>query len=248
MLDTLLGYAQVLPGVATQVAPYFAGYAALFLSAWILGPRLFPSCAALDDPGRGYWSSSAMSMVNGFILSYMCLTECASSGIHLTSDFHFTTPSSYRIVHCLLGYILVDLCALLKWRKAWKPWVYFLHHGLAIWGYVACSAHGICHNCAVPVVLAEGTAPFANGRWFLSTAKLKQTTLYNVNGVMILVSWFFLRVYLLGWLGWQRLHVQSDTFFALGQPTVAAFLTCFALGYALQVWRDHTLQKESLSR
>ena len=41
---------------------------------------------------------------------------------------------------------------------------------------------------------------------------------------------------MLGWLLWQRVYVQSEAFFGLGQPLVGAFLVIFGLMYALQIY------------
>mgnify|MGYP006165232413 CR=1 FL=1 len=228
--------AQNLPGVARAAAPWAACYAAIFICARAAGPHLFAHCKALDGPGRGYWASAAMSVVNGVVLPYLSLKEYAASGIHTSGDFHFTTPGSYAVIYILLGYIAVDSCAIVYYRKAWKPYAFYFHHAATLVGFTVMAVSGLFHNCAVLVVLTEATAPFVHGRWFLSKAGLKQTTLYVVNAVLILLSWFVLRVVMLGWLLWQRVYVQSEAFFGLGQPIVGAFLVIFGLMYALQIY------------
>lgn len=225
-----------LPGVARATAPWVACYAAIFICARVAGPHLFAHCKALDGPGRGYWASSAMSVVNGIILPFLSLKEYATSGIHTSGDFHFTTPGSHTMIYILLGYIAVDSCAIVYYRKAWKPYALYVHHSATLIGFTVMAAGGIFHNCAVFVVLTEGTALFVHGRWFLSKAGLKQTTLYVVNAVLILFSWFALRVVMLGWLLWQRVYVQSEAFLGIGQPTVGAFLVIYGLMYALQIY------------
>lgn len=223
--------------VAVLAAPWVAGYTALYFASLLLGPLLFAHCHALDEPGRAFWASSICSTVNGVLLTALALNLCITEGWHHSADFRRTSPGSHMLCHAMLGYALTDVAVLLYYWKAWKPSSLVVHHAIVIGAWGACATEGILHNCAVPVSLSEGTALFANLRWFLSTAGLKQTLLYKLNGCAILVLWFVLRVYLLGWIGWHRLGpAQRPAFLALGQPTVGIFLTFYLASYTQQLY------------
>ena len=114
-------------------------------------------------------------------------------------DLTRTTPASQRTFEAFIGYILADSVWLLKNRKKWSgTTVYLWHHGasFACWGLVA--QRGQAHGLGVALLLVEATAPFVNGRWFLSTLGHKSGALYMANGVLMALSFFALRVVFMG--------------------------------------------------
>ncbi len=101
------------------------------------------------------------------------------------------------------------------------------------WGM--CASTGMCHNIGAPALLFEATAPFTNGRWFLSKAGMKDTTLYVVNGVLMLLSFFLLRVLFNIWLMIQRFYVQREAFGKLALAMQVTLAICYLINLVLQL-------------
>ena len=139
----------------------------------------------------------------------------------------------------MCGYTFYDLWPLLWHRKdeGWKGGVgmYVVHHvcTLASWGTAAASGYG--HNVVVIVLFLEATGPFVNLRWFLSTHGLKDTTLYIVNGIIMFVLFFLLRVVFNWWIAITRFYVQRDAFFAQPGYIIACNLTLYPINLLLQL-------------
>ena len=106
------------------------------------------------------------------------------------------------------------------------------------------SSAGVAHCFVMVPLLSEATAPFINGRWFMSQLRLKNNPLYLLNGIAIVVLWFLVRLLLILWLGWQHFWVWREPFnaqVALAHRAVLAML--YVPGAALQfMWFGKILQ------
>ena len=115
--------------------------------------------------------------------------------------------------HALLGYTLFDSCVLYAHRHddAFKSGVkaFAFHHFVTVIGWAIPCLFGVCHNVATPMLLTEGTSPFVNGRYFLSKAGFKETLLYKINGVLILVLWIVLRIIYIAWVAYSTLWTRQ---------------------------------------
>ena len=86
--------------------------------------------------------------------------------------------------------------------------LYAVHHAGSILAWGLCAVSGYAHVIAVPALLFEATAPFVNGRYFLATAGLKESLLYRVNGVLMFLSFFVVRIVFNWWLYLSRFWWQ----------------------------------------
>jgi len=104
-------------------------------------------------------------------------------------------------------------------------WIYVLHVDFA-------------HNFACIVCLIEFTTPLLALRWWMASSRLKTHPLYIVNGLLILLSWWALRIALyvgfLGWKVWLLLHRdfsrhESPLIVAWGVAAGLQILWCYKL-------------------
>jgi hypothetical protein len=101
---------------------------------------------------------------------------------------------------------------------------------------------GFAHSVAICAMLTEATTPFINQRFFFDKAGMKSGSLYLVNGLLMTVLWFILRVLMFGWLGW-RLFLMREGIMALPFVHRAVALSSYVVGYALQLfWFDKILR------
>ena len=99
--------------------------------------------------------------------------------------------------------------------------------------------HG--HAVAVGLILCEATAPFVNGRWFLSVLKMMDGPIYYANCAAMAVSFFALRIVWMGWLIVRNIIVLRSDFFALPISTVALVFFGVVVGYPMQVMWFHKI-------
>jgi hypothetical protein len=168
----------------------------------------------------------------------MPLAYSAMKPFWQSEDLTLTTTASVQCCDIFLGYLMADSVNLLWYLKSWPgSGAYVWHHGSALlcWGVMRVRGH--VHMNAVGLLLCEGTAPFVNGRWFLATLNMKDGLLYMINGVILVLSFFLLRVVLMGWVFLRTLVVLRTPFLAL--PTSSQLIVVFGVcvGYPLQlVW------------
>lgn len=224
--------------VAASIAPWTAAYALLFVALRASGPRLFVYVQQLDDGELSYWCASVCSLVNGIVLSVLTVVACSEADLWSTSDFFRTSDLTYRSIHALLGYILVDSVVLFSNRHhktfASGFGAFAFHHAATVVGWVPPCVFGVLHSVVVPMLLTEATAPFVNGRYFLSKAGHKETLLYKLNGVLIFLSWIVFRLVFVGWLIWQVATVRLDAFLALPTWLVGLYIVLLVAGWGLQ--------------
>merc|ERR1711871_1930270 len=113
--------------------------------------------------------------------------------------------------------------------------MYTVHHVASLLSWGIAGATGLLHNVLVPILLLEATGPFTNMRWCLHTAGYKETKTYIVNGVMMFLSFFVLRVVFNWWLWFQRVVMQHEEVMVL--PPYIKFLTwcLFPVNLVLQL-------------
>lgn len=226
--DTLMAQDVVKPTLAWAVF-----FASVYFTSRLVSPALFAHVKGMNASDRSYWAASVVSTVNGAITAPLAW-KAALHG----ADVGFDVTNSWSVTACnvMLGYTTWDSMLLIWHRNEWKGLgMYFVHHfgALSSWGAGAFS--GLGHNLVVPVLYLEATAPFTNLRWVLSAAGLKDTTLYIVNGFMMFLSFFILRICFNWWLFLQRVWVQRDTFGELPLWFRFIVLTLFPVNLMLQM-------------
>jgi hypothetical protein len=217
--------------------PWAGFYGAIYAISRLAGPALFSHARKLDDPTLSYWAASVVSTANSLVIVPMAIAAGRPAGLFaFDASFTAATPLSTMCCQALVGYTLWDALPLIYYRKEWGSFgMYMVHHIGAALGWGMCAITGVGHNFAVPALLFEATAPFTNGRWFLSTAGLKETRLYIANGVGMALSFFVLRIVYNLWIVSVRFGWQAAEFYAAAPGwMLAACYPLYAVNLALQ--------------
>ena len=194
----------------------------------------------VDKPTAAYWAASAVSIIHSLII--VPLAYMAMGPFWFSDDLQLSTPASNRAIDVFVGYIMADSIPLLRHRKEWAGSdVYIWHHATAfvVWGLMGVRGHG--HAVAVGLLLCEATAPFVNARWFLSMLNRKEGLLYMVNGGLMAVSFFVLRIVMMGWLLFRNGIYLHAKFFSLPFSTVAVVIAGCGIGYPMQIFWFHKI-------
>ena len=236
VIDELKGIPIELFTAAQSAAPYVLFFLACFVACSFTAPK------KLDQPTAHYWASSIVSTIHGAII--VPLAYEAMVPFWWSNDLRLTTEASKRCLDIFIGFTLADCGPLLWNRKAWPGVnVYFWHHGSALLYWGLSRARGQTHAVAVGLLLCEATAPFTNGRWFLSELNMKDGLLYIVNGAMMMISFLFLRIILFGWLLFRNMVILNGELLSLPYTTIAVTLFGFVVGYPMQwLWFSKIVQ------
>lgn len=91
------------------------------------------------------------------------------------------------------------------------------------------------------LLLCEATAPFVNARWFLLILNREHTLLYLVNGILMTVCFFVLRIVFMGGLFVYNEVYLHASFLTLPPSTVAVVFLGSVIGYSLQIFWFHKI-------
>ena len=223
----------------TACGTWFVAYAATFCIARYASPLLFQSCEKqLDSAQQSFWVSHVTSTINGVVVTVLgvgAMLEMPT--LWNGGDIEASSPLSFMGCHALLGYMAFDTVCIAYYHDSWPASSAFLvHHVAALCGWGAPALTGFCHDVAVPLLLCEATSPLLNLAYFMRTAGLKSNPLYAVNGAVILVAWFVLRIWLVAFIAWNRIFVHADQFWTMPQYLLVLFSIVYGLSAALQVF------------
>ncbi len=69
-----------------------------------------------------------------------------------------------------------------------------LHHFVSIVAFYCCTNAGVFPFIALFRLTSEGSTPFLNLRWILLSTNRKETKLYVINGLLLFISFFLVRI------------------------------------------------------
>ena len=219
--------------VLTASLQWSVFYSGVFFASRLLAPLAFTHCAKLDSTNLSYWAESVVSTANAIVLTPMAIKASLELALFdLSTPFTVSSPLTVFACAAMIGYTIWDLFTIIYYRKEWGGFeMYIVHHFGSISAWGLCAVTGYAHVIAVPALLMEVTGPFVNGRYFLSTAGLKDTTLYTVNGVMMFLTFLIFRVVFNWWLYLSRFWWQ----FSLMWQCPVALVICFNLLYPVNL-------------
>jgi hypothetical protein len=143
-----------------------------------------------------------VSSVHGVVVSAVGFYVLATQEELYVQGYAYETPESRLCVAIVVGYLISDMYLGLTHMEWPGSEMMLFHHVLGIFSMIYTAVHHIGTGMVVCIVVLEATSPFVNFRWFFEKNGLKQTSpiLYIVNGVMITLSWFLLRICFYGWM------------------------------------------------
>ena len=180
-----------------------------------------------------------VSTVNSFVLTPMALQAMSESSLlDPQTSFYVGTPWTTQCCLAMVGYTVWDLLTILYYRNQWSGFVmYIVHHFGTIGAWGTCASTGLAHCIAVPSLMMEATGPFVNGRYFLSTAGLKDTKLYLLNGALMFLSFFGIRIVYNWWIYLLRFWWQRALMWELPTGVVLIFNVLYPVNLSLQmIW------------
>lgn len=222
-----------------NVFAWFVAFHLLYRASKVFSPMIAPetySNLRKKDPNEAdYWDSCVVSAVHGIFISalgfYVLMEEDVIGG-----GYTYETPLSRLCTYIITGYLFNDMILCLTHRMWPGLGMLLFHHILGVY----CTTYSLYTHygsgLVVLTVVVEATAPFVNGRWFLDKLGWRNTTLYLVNGMIITVTWFLLRILFMGWYLYIFAYEKWGELVGFdNKQLMFVVLAGFVGGYGLQV-------------
>lgn len=205
-----------------------------------LSPRLWPATypSRLTPSECDFWDASAVSSVHGVIVSVVGFYVLFTQDALYTEGYKYETPEALLCMNIVVGYLISDLYLSLTHLEWPGTSMMLFHHLLGIFSMIYTTVHHYAAGTIVCMVVLEATSPFINFRWFFEKNGIKTTSpfLYLLNGAMITLSWFLLRICFYGWMIFNFvIRLWSDLMSY--NSYLHTFVVVFGMlgGYALQI-------------
>jgi len=123
----------------------------------------------------------------------------------------FYSPFNCTVFICFsLAYFLVDLLMIVT-KNFEKNKLHIPHHVVAILSILLGLLNDEYYLGMMMLLCMEGSTPFINNIFFLKELNLKNSVLYVINGILLLVTWIFFRFvagigyfFYLMYVNWER--------------------------------------------
>ncbi|MCO5577544.1 hypothetical protein L7F22_031375 [Adiantum nelumboides] len=156
-----------------------------------------------------FWANDGVHW--GFSTAHAIAISVASSYFVFFSDlFEDDAPygpfvlrssvSSQVILGMSVGYFISDLAMILWFYPKLGGKEYVIHHFLSMLSLNLSFFKGEGSFYVYMLLLSEVTTPFVNIRWYLSSAGMKKSRAYAINGVLLFFGWMIARVLLFAYL------------------------------------------------
>eukprot|EP00297_Palpitomonas_bilix_P025673 CAMPEP_0113909914 /NCGR_PEP_ID=MMETSP0780_2-20120614/27168_1 /TAXON_ID=652834 /ORGANISM="Palpitomonas bilix" /LENGTH=235 /DNA_ID=CAMNT_0000905879 /DNA_START=228 /DNA_END=935 /DNA_ORIENTATION=+ /assembly_acc=CAM_ASM_000599 len=192
--------------------------------------HLFPSFVKLKEAEKSDWSTRVGSNVHAAIAVFLAGRELLTNK-EMNEDFFHVSPWAIITIIIMTGYFVNDMIIVLYWNKAWGDFLpMVLHHAVGITLFPLL----IWYRCAFALycyaAITESTTPFINARWYLSSMGYKNSIVYTINGLLIALSWFIVRILGVVYMFFVAYNTYWNDLWSL--PLPLSLYICFGYGVA----------------
>jgi hypothetical protein len=158
-------------------------------------------CRAASSYFHNFFTTSALASIHGFIMGGLLVPFVwRDSAFLFTAGINSVTDDPAVLLACRIfcGYIANDFVFVLPYALKYRTSddVLFLVHHVALactWTSFLTESWG--HLFAVPTMLTEMTGPLIFIRWLLNEFKKTSGLPFMLNGVLLVLSWWALRIF-----------------------------------------------------
>lgn len=167
----------------------------------VFSPLIFEGFIKLENVQKLEWKNRGFSTFHAIFAAVGSLYFLVVSNLfdeHGQEELiiNRSSASSDTILGMSIGYFLSDLAMIIWTYPTLGGLEYVLHHGLSLFAIGQSLLSGQAQFYIFMVLFTEITTPFVNLRWYLDVAGKKNSTLYLLNGVAMVIGWLVARVVL----------------------------------------------------
>eukprot|EP00049_Salpingoeca_infusionum_P009662 m.164420 g.164420 ORF g.164420 m.164420 type:complete len:304 (-) comp14400_c0_seq13:2429-3340(-) len=166
---------------------------ALFPLSHVVSNLLSSGYRNLKWPDKLYWCSCIVANFHAIVVTLAALRELPTYADSVVVwNYRLNAVSMFASGYFAVDAALVYTMSYLGHKKFHSVAI-FVHHFLGLWVFTYCTTSPVGWIVA-RWLITEASTPFVNTRPMLSMAGLRHSPLYMINGVLMLVFFFFFRV------------------------------------------------------
>jgi len=220
----------------------FVGFQSLFWASKMLAFRFSKKYRTLTPYDQNQWAQFVCSFVKGTLV---CAKIYPVVWLYWPKVFEFDSfdggikgTAVEQPLYVFLGYALSDTISVISQfdhRKGDAPML--IHHIITAGGRMYLLMVDFGRDIACVACMVEISTPLLAVRWFMALFDLKTGPLYVINGLLILIMWWVLRVFLyVGFFGYKLYYVMT-----LSVPRDIPIVVAWTVGSALQLFWAYKL-------
>lgn len=219
---------------------WFLFFHLLYRFFQVFSPKIWPETynklLRNDKNEADYWDSCVVSTIHGILVAGVGFYVIFTQEGYFTEDYEFESREALLCGYIITGYLISDAYLCLT-HLMWPGLNMLLfHHFLGIYCFGYAILHHFGTGMVVSSVVLEATSPFINNRWFFDKSGYRQSSMYLINGVMITLSWFVLRISFFGWVTYRYTYALFPVLLSYNNyHHMAVTLVGFGGAYGLQV-------------
>uniref|UniRef100_A0A6T7H127 TLC domain-containing protein n=1 Tax=Florenciella parvula TaxID=236787 RepID=A0A6T7H127_9STRA len=198
---------------------------------------------------QNYWCSTIVSIVHSLTMAALCVPFVMKEPNWIWEANIEDTRDELALANkVFLAYICNDLLFVLPWAiKLGKldDVAFVAHHLSIIAVWVSFITQGWGDMFSLPTLITELTGMFIGARFVMIKVGLGSSTLFMVNGVVMLTSWWYLRIW--GYVVRLAIILYKETDSIYLNPVNDTFVRnvlvslCWVLGSGLQLMWGYTI-------
>ncbi|KAH7287194.1 hypothetical protein KP509_32G043100 [Ceratopteris richardii] len=166
---------------------------------------LIPPYTRLSKLEKVEWNNRGFSTAHAIVISvassyFLFFSDLFKDDVPHGPVLFRSSVTSQAILGMSVGYFISDLAMILWFYPKLGGKEYVIHHAFSMLSLNLSFFSGEGNFYVYIVLLSEVTTPFVNLRWYLSTAGMKRTRAYTINGVSLFFGWMMARVLLFVYL------------------------------------------------
>lgn len=227
--------------LALETLKVFAWVHALYWFFALICPYVFKSTYNNLDAGKqSYWAASLVSCVMSNVIAYKTFSlafEHKMYWLYFEYDHLWTDVRARELCIIISGYFLSDLTVAFYYHDKWPGYMAnYIHHIVGMYSFLSLAKWDMGHGLALSSFLLEITNLFGNIRWFLDTAKMKEThkTLYLANGIMFTLGFATIRVWAFTNAGIHYIFKLREQLWSLPLPYIIFVHATYSVAIGLQ--------------
>jgi len=219
-----------------DILPWIVFWNVLYWLAMFCSFQFSTTFRNLSSSGlKSFWGASIVSTAHAIYIVYLSLVANRTIDVLNSSDFFRTSSESYHCNLVFMGYLCSDLILMLMYQKGMPGNVEMaIHHVTVVVCWFIFTRDKFGYSYGLIGNLCEATTPFVNLRFFLDKAGMKNSSIYLINGIMMTVLWFLLRVVLVAWVGF-RFYAMRKQIFSLPPLHISTMVLLYVVGFSLQL-------------
>ncbi|XP_066263975.1 TLC domain-containing protein 4-A-like isoform X1 [Branchiostoma lanceolatum] len=195
---------------------------------WLAAPvvkKLSPTFRKLSPKKQVVITNSAMAVVHSVIVGGMSVYICMYPGEVLPTVLRYDSSIVRHTLCILVGYTMADLLVMAT-HPAQYDLMILVHHLMAVFGGLAGTVDPMLPYFCNLVCLQELSTPFVNMRIILYELGLKNSRLYKLNGVLMLVVFFTCRLATIPLWFQLSSHMATGELYTVSIPLLVTIFGC----------------------